>query len=400
MITNKNIFVLMALTGCLACMAHDAFAQATPEVKFEKLHLWKDFYTEGVAVADVNNDGIKDILAGARWFEGPAWKANDIWQHGSFDYTKGYSDSFLNFAMDVNSDGWSDLIVFDFPGREVYWYENPKSKDIYWKRYLIDSTAANESPMMVDIDGDRKQELVFSDPKRGIMAAYSPMVKNGKVTWKETVISEPGSDYPGMFGHGLGWGDVNNDGRNDIIIKSGWWESPLKKSRKPWKFHPANLGEDCAQMIAYDVDFDGDNDIISSSAHRYGVWWHEQGLDNDNTPAFTTHTIDSTFSECHAIVLTDVNRDGGLDFITGKRYYSHQGKGPGGQEAPVLYWFELKSQPLTSSLSDNMKPEWIRHTIDTDSGVGIQFVAEDMNNDGKVDIIIANKKGVFLFNQL
>jgi len=40
--------------------------------------------------------------------------------------------------------------------------------------------------------------------------------------------------------------------------------------------------------------------------------------------------------------------------------------------------------------------KWVRHVIDTDSGVGTQFLVQDMNHDGLLDIVVANKNGVFL----
>jgi hypothetical protein len=382
------------LALCLSMGEWEATAQhAGQDVRFKKFHLWDAFYTEAATVGDVNRDGKMDIIAGARWYEAPGWKAHDIWQHQKFDYTKGYSDSFLNFAADVNQDGWVDLICFDFPGTEVYWYENPAGADLPWNRYLIDSIASNESPMMVDIDNDGKMDLVFGHEKLGQMAWYSASVKAKKVTWKRNPISVQHAEGVGAFTHGLGWGDINNDGMNDVIIRSGWWEAPKNKTTSPWIWHPANLGESCAQMLTYDFDGDGDLDVVSSSAHDYGLWWHEQVVDERQNRTFITHTIDSTFSELHSIVLKDVNLDGLPDLITGKRFFAHQGKGPGGMEPAVLYWFEL--------LKDGQnKPVWVRHLIDDTSGVGIQFVSEDLNLDGLTDIVIGNKNGVFYFEQI
>lgn len=383
----------MTLITCALFVAIAGNAQiAGKDVKFKKSHLWDEFYTEAATVADVNKDGKMDILAGARWFEAPDWKAHDIWKHKKFDYTKGYADSFLNFAQDVNEDGWVDLICFDFPGKEVYWLENPAGADVLWKRNLIDSIASNESPMQVDVDSDGKKDLVFGNEKLGQMAWFSPSVKSKKVTWKRTAISEPNAKGVGMFAHGLGWGDLNGDGLKDVMIIGGWWEAPKDFKTSPWKFHEANLGYPCSQMITYDFDSDGDADVVSGSAHNYGLWWHEQVRDKDNNIDFVRHVIDSSFSELHSVVLDDVNKDGLPDLITGKRFFSHQGKGPGGLEPAVLYWFEL--------LKDGkQKPVWVRHLIDDTSGVGIQFVTEDMNKDGLQDIIIGNKNGVFYFEQ-
>src|SRR5688572_26917491 len=156
-ITTSASFVLLLTTLLYIGPLSDIKAQtAGTDVTFKKFHLWDEFYTEGITVADVNKDGKTDIVAGARWFEAPDWKVHDIWKHKKFDYTKGYSASFLKFATDVNEDGWVDLISFDFPGREVYWFENPAGVEALWKRNLIDSVASNESPMMVDVDSDGK----------------------------------------------------------------------------------------------------------------------------------------------------------------------------------------------------------------------------------------------------
>jgi hypothetical protein len=362
------------------------------QVKFKKTHIWDEFYTEGSTIADINKDGKPDIVAGARWFEAPEWKPHDIWKHKKFDYTKGYSDSFVNFASDVNEDGWLDIIMFDFPGKEVYWLENPAGADVLWKRNLIDSIASNESPMMADIDNDGRNDLVFGNEKTGQMNWWSPSVRSKKVTWKRNAISEPKAKGVGMFAHGLGWGDLNNDGLKDVMIIGGWWEAPKDMKTSPWKFHEADLGYPCSQMLTYDLDSDGDADVVSGSAHDYGLWWHEQVKEN-NKISFVRHLIDSTFSELHSIVLKDVNNDGLPDLITGKRFFSHQGHGPGGLEPAVVYWFELLK-------NGKGKPVWVRHEIDNNSGVGINFEAEDINKDGLLDFAIGNKNGIFYFEQI
>jgi hypothetical protein len=390
----SRLFHSLSVLGLILLLPLFTEAQtAGRDVHFKKFHLWDEFYTEGATVGDVNKDGRVDIIAGARWFEAPDWKPHDIWKHKKFDYTKGYSDSFLNFATDVNEDGWVDLICFDFPGREVYWLENPAGAEVLWKRNLIDSIASNESPMMVDINSDGKKDLVFGNERLGQMAWFSAVVKGKKVFWQRIPISEPHMEGVGAFSHGLGWGDINGDGINDVMIRAGWWEGPKDMKTSPWKWHNADLGESCAQMLTYDFDSDGDADVVSSSAHDFGLWWHEQIIDHKNNSHFVTHTIDTTFSELHSIVLMDVNNDGLPDLITGKRFFAHQGHAPGGMDPAVLYWFEL--------LKDGRgRPVWVRHLIDNTSGVGILFETDDMNKDGLLDIVIGNKNGVFYFEQI
>ena len=86
-----------------------------------------------------------------------------------------------------------------------------------------------------------------------------------------------------------------------------------------------------------------------------------------------------------------MNGDGLPDFVTGKRWWSHNGHGPGADGPAVLYWYELQRK--------DGKPEWTRHEIDTDSGVGTMFTVADVNADGLLDVITSNKKGTFVFEQ-
>lgn len=370
------------LTGSL-CQA-----QSGSELQFKKHTLSTKFISEGVAAGDVNKDGKIDIIAGAYWFEAPSWEAHEIAAPQTFIPDEGYSNSMLNFSMDVNQDGWIDQIRVDFPGEAAYWHENPQNKEGHWKVHTIFETVGNESPRFVDVDGDGRKDLLCADSKAKQMIWLRSPSEKGETAWQRYPISglnAPGTD---IFSHGLGFDDVNGDGRKDVLIKQGWWESPADPRQPDWEFHKASLGEDCSQMYTWDFDQDGDLDVISASAHRFGVWWHEQNPSGEGS--WETHEISKALSQTHAASLTDLNEDGHPDLVTGMRYFAHLGKDPGEQNDPLLVWFEMKP---------GSKPSWILHRIDNDSGVGLNIVVEDITGDGLKDILIANKKGVFVFEQ-
>lgn len=363
---------------------------ASGEVRFQKIVVDKTFRSEGVAVGDVNRDGKLDILAGDVWYAAPDWKMFEIRPVGQYDGAKGYSQCFANFAQDINGDGRVDSIIIGYPGEPCRWYENPKNKPGHWKERIVVNSACNETPMMVDLLGDGRPVLLFAVRPQGIMAWFS-IPKDLESQWDMHVIAGPNAPGTERYSHGLGAGDINGDGRNDVLFTNGWWEAPQDRTKTNWTFHPANLGPGCADMLVYDIDGDGDNDVITSSAHNYGIWWFEQLPPSDGSQ-FKQHVIFDKFSQPHAIRLVDMNGDGIKDLVTGKRYFAHMGKDPGEYEPAVLYWFELR-RPQKGAV------EFVPHKIDDDSGVGTQFEVIDLNADGKFDIASSNKKGVHVFLQ-
>jgi hypothetical protein len=384
-----NVVLLLVLLASLAGHAQTNTKRAA--INFKKHIICTQFIAEGAAVGDVNNDGRIDILAGNYWWEAPHWNRHLL--HGdTLDPVTGYSTSFINYCMDVNGDGWSDLIRFDQPGGICRWYQNPKNKAGLWRGYTILTNAGIESPVFADVDRDGRMDLVCNDViTKQVIWLQSPVIKNDTV-WLRHIISNDSVRATDRYTHGLGWGDVNKDGRRDVIIKTGWWESPADVTADGWVFHAANLGADCANMFAYDVDEDGDQDIISSSAHQYGIWWHEQITGTAGNNNWVTHKISKLFSQSHCLAMEDINGDSYPDLVTGKRYLAHQdGHDPGPYEPSVLYWFEYVP---------GKHPEWIPHQIDDASGIGNSITVKDINGDRLPDIIVANKKGVFFFEQL
>ena len=392
---NNNFFCcrlifLFTITCCMVCSVSAQQNKKARQIVFRKHMLSNIFVSEGVATGDVNRDGKMDILAGNYWFQAPDWKRNLI-HIDTLNPVPGYSTSFLNYSMDVNNDGWIDLIRFDQPGGVCMWYENPQNKKQLWQAHLILKTAGNENPAFADVDRDGRMDIICNDIiAKEVIWLKSPDTKNDTL-WLRYVISNDPVTGTDKYTHGLGWGDINKDGKNDVIIKSGWWQSPENVNNSNWQFHKADFGADCANMFMLDADKDGDGDVISSSAHDYGIWWYEQQQNDSGNPEWIKHTISKIFSESHALALEDINGDGYPDLVTGKRYYAHNGGDPGGHEPAVLYWYEYIAGKI---------PQWIPHLIDTNSGIGLSIVVQDINNDKKKDIIISNKKGVFFFEQL
>jgi len=395
------VFAAAGLLGSLGFVGGEAAffplqGTSPPKIAWKKTVIEARFRSEGVNVADINRDGKLDIVAGDIWYEAPHWKMHEIRPLRDLgNGEKGYSECMTCFIEDVNKDGWPDMIVIGFPGKECFWYENPKNQPGHWKQRVVWRSACNETPLHTDLFGDGRKVLVFAIQPEGQMCWFEPG-EDVEKPWEMHAISLPKSPHTERFSHGLGVGDINGDGRNDVITPAGWWEQPPqgRRHQDPWKFHPCKLGDPCADMYAFDVDGDGRNDVISSSAHRRGIWWHRRLPDTDGQCVFQKYDIFTEVTQTHALVLTDITGDGRPELITGKRWWAH---GPKGDEdpngTPYIFWFEI----LTPRSGP---PRFVPHMVDDDSGIGTQFVVTDVNGDGLKDIVTANKRGVFLFTQV
>ena len=500
------------------------------KITWKKTVVDKEFRSEGVAVADFNKDGKMDIFVGDCWYEAPDWKRHVIRRDKPYDPIN-YSESFGAFAGDFNGDGWADVMIMPFPGKECFWYENPGKGGGKWKEHVLATSACNETPIYIDLFKNGKKVLVMGwqppgKDDQGELCYFTPGSDPTKLWEKHSISgpSAPGKEVPGTrrFSHGLGHGDINGDGRIDILCPDGWWEQPEKIDGQPWKFHRANLGPTCADMYVFDVDGDGNADVISSSAHNTGLWWHQQKTGKDgpmflrhdlfphptklaqlpkdhklnkdeqdlfaglskvrqqqkrtpwrmnpllsdlarshaqqlalnkplqglgknsypgkvkvlwevHTKASTPEPIAKLFfekhpelkatglevglgfvrqdgvgyvtilvgdaghfalpSQSHALHFVDIDGDGLKDLVTGRRYWAH---GPHGDDSPAdpayLYWYR--------AVKKDGKTDFIPELIDDDSGIGTQFEVVDINGDGLLDIVVSNKKGVFIFEQV
>ena len=388
-----------------ALFASAMTAPASPALTWETKQLTPEFHAEGAGVGDFNKDGTLDVVYGPWWFAGPGFAdPHRIYEPQKVD-PRGYSKNFLAYGSDLNGDGWDDVLVLGFPGAESYWFENPKSETGDWKKHIALAVTDNESPAWTDLTGDGKPEIVCSS---GGFFGYASPGADPTALWSFTPVSTNAAGS--RFTHGLGIGDVNNDGRLDLLEKNGWWEQPADPRTQPvWTQHavPFAAGDGGSQMFAYDFDGDGDNDVFTSlAAHSYGLAWWEQTKGPDGAATFVQHDLMPkdpkagsgmpVFSQTHAVALADLNGDGVKDIVTGKRYWAHApapdgtGGDPGVNEPAVLYWYEVKPGGKSGAA------EFIPHLVHNDSGVGTQVMVAEMDGKAPPEIIVGNKKGAFI----
>ena len=296
-------------------------------------------------------------------------------------------------ALDVNLDGWEDVVIIDYPGKAGFWLENPQNKSGHWLKHVIadEMGISNESPGFIDIDGDGRLDILCGDYKKRQIVWLQAPTEKGALNWTRHPISSVNVKGTDSFSHGIGFGDVNMDGIKDVVITDGWFEGKKDLSSGDWIFYEATLGEPCSHMQILDVNGDGKNDVVSASAHALGVWWHEQ-INVNRSIAFKTHLISNATSQTHSTIMADIDGDGKEEMITGKRFLAHNGNDAGDGDTPILMYFNFDSSTI---------PYFGEHIIDYDSGAGLNIAVRDMNKDNKPDFIIANKNGVFvLINQM
>ena len=367
------------------------------------------YYAWSATAADINHDGILDVVAGPFYYLGPDYRVSrEIYPAQTAAVGTQYTPAAVNFAYDYTGDGWPDYLVAT--GRAMVLYVNPKGELRRWDKYNVLPTISGEIAIFKDIDGDGKPDAVFVGGGAVCWAAPDPA--DPTKLWIVHPVSEQG--YGVVAQHGIGAGDINGDGRVDSVSPFGWWEQPPKGTPEgPWKYHPVALGRwpragggvGGAEIGVYDVNGDGLNDVVTSmEAHGWGLAWYEQKRDATGTISFIEHMImddfskknpgNVTFSELHALTIGDVDGDGIPDVIVGKRVHAHLESytDPDSFGPAVLYWFRTLRNPKAPGGA-----EFVPELIHNRSGVGSTVLAVDLNRDGAMDVVTSTDRGTFIF---
>ncbi len=345
-----------------------------------------DTVFEACGVFDVDKDGHLDILSGSHWHRGPHFTES----HFVADVQRmdqDYYDDFSDWHMDVNGDGYDDVITGAWWSLTLRWRENPGEKGGDWTTHDIATIGNIERICFFDVDGDGHIEVVPNTPGKPQQIFKLNRGANGKGDGTFTRFTA----NPAGSGHGNGFGDINGDGRGDIVLHNGWLEQPAKPFAEEWPFHQEyELGNGASvPILVHDVNGDNKMDLIVGHGHGYGLWWWEQGGDG-SARTWTQHVIEEDRAQFHTMNLADIDDDGDLELITGKRWRAHNGGDPGADDPLGLYYYEIDGGKFTRTTIDYGPAE-------STSGTGLHMAIIDIDGNGWLDIVAPGKEGLYLF---
>lgn len=355
------------------------------DLNFHRHEINLDSTFPAAAAIDVNQDERLDIVSGGWWYEAPSWKKHYLRE---VQEIRGRYDDYSNLPLDVNGDGRLDFISANYRSESIFWIENIGPNAGAWPTHRITTPGHMETGRLFDIDGDGHLDLLPAGKK--FAAWWSIDSTTSLPTWTR-------HDLPiQLAGHGIGFGDINGDGRGDVVGDNGWAKAPEDRVKGRWEWQPEFvLHRDASiPILAHDVDRDGDTDIIWGRGHRTGLYWLEQMEDSERASgrSWQMHAIDTEWSQLHTLLLADLDNDGRDEIVTGKRYLGHDGKDPGEYDPMVVLAYQFDDESRT----------WRRNVLDWGSRAGMDLDAKavDLDADGDVDLLCPTRGGLCLLENL
>jgi hypothetical protein len=264
-------------------------------------------------------------------------------------------------AFDVENDGDMDIISTAGNDDKISWYENDGDQPTHFSENIITTNADGVAWLYAtDMEGDGDTD-VFSASLFDDKVAWYENDGNGLFT---THVIDAGQNPNGAFlRFSVYVYDVDSDGDMDVL--SGSWDKTEilwhenDGSNLRFTTHLIDNPGQHSHVIATDLDDDGDADVISASQVSNTVAWYE----NDGNENFTTHVITNTAGGARTVKATDLDEDGDIDVLAG--------------------CWDKKVEWYENDGSQN----YITHTIaNSRYGSGSIYVV-DVDNDGDLDIL-------------
>src|SRR5262245_52436477 len=219
--TTKYVVIFVIFVAFVSERVPSAEAPRPADVPFQARAI-DGGASETAAVADVNRDTRLDVISGEFWYEAPSWTPH---RFREIEFASQYIDNFSDLPVDVDGDGYPDVVSVSWFAKRLAWWKNPgRSGGGLWKANTIHEGFNIKFALLADMDNDGKADEVLAQENGTGQAWYE--VKDG--AWVAHVISDR------SYGHGIGAGDVNGDRRTDVLTPRGWLEAPANPRADNW----------------------------------------------------------------------------------------------------------------------------------------------------------------------
>jgi len=410
-----------------------------------------DDHIKDILTADLNNDGLLDIVSRGHGRSFVFVQRAEDWIMRRLDHPRREG-----LALgDLDLDGDQDILMNGF------WFETPENIvsgefirhtiDPLWFEQKSGSWQDNASSVAIgDLNGDGLPDVVIGhSEKEGFPIAWYSVDSLAEVKTGPWIAHQIVDQFD--WCETLDLGDVDNDGDLDVLAAKFERHSPKGTAFSNEPPYPVALylndgrGENWTKMeIANhgiyagkfgDLEGDGDLDIVGPDSYFRGpihVWLNQladkkQALDqwhyieaDDSRGRFSDHG-EPSFLRYFGLDARDMDRDGDLDIVSGRYIYRNPGGSMEGKwvraelnppsdgivamdvdgdvyadvigmSLPDLYWYEATSDTLA---------EWTARKIGTlpptDHTNSQGFLAGQVIPGGVEEVVMATREGTFYF---